>query len=287
MSREGQDNFWEDRVEPLNGPVMDGVKYRGRRYWLPEPACRAATDIARYYNLFLPHCGVPSEQRAVRTVLDAPDFGVDVLGFVNQMMDLGLGFLAGSNLVSPVAWAAIGNVGVHGLARLRFDSTEDLITHYIDQILGDDIPCLPTSIFHQEHAIRKIMELAEAMKMPRGFILAASVMFLRDIVVNCGPDTEELSCVFGNSWGEASKQPDHSAWWFARAVLVTQPSRVDINAGRLSTAIVPVREIRPKGREFCRIRVDEDIRPGLAVPAAKVHDFGDIDVTDDYSEYWY
>lgn len=279
MFNSGLDNFWEDRVDAVNGPVMDSVKYRGRRYWFPERAGQAAMELARYYNAFLPHCRIPLDKRAVRTVIDVADFAVDVLSFVDRITDSGVGFPAGSIDVNPVAWAVFGKTKQRHLARHNFANTEDIVTHYIDALLDESQKCVPTTVFHQEHAIRRIMSFAESLKTPRGFIAAASIMFLRDILEHCGPDTAELAMVFNNTWATDSKEDNSSAWWYARANMVSPPAMTHLTGyARGPAAAQTVRET-PK-HKHPRIKIVERVFPpevGLGTNATLSYTLDEID----------
>lgn len=297
MFNNGLDNFWEDRVDAVNGPVMDSVKYRGRRYWFPESAGQAAMDLARYYNAFLPECRVPLDKRAVRTIIDVADFAVDVLSFIDRIIGHGVGFAAGSTEVSPVAWATFGKTKDSQIARHSFLGTEDIVTHYIDDLLDEGRKCVPTTVFHQEHAIRRIMEFAESLKMPRGFVAAAAIMLLRDILEHCGPDTAELSMVFNNTWVTDSKHDSTSAWWYARANMVLPPVMTHLaDYARGPVAAQTVRET-PKNK-YPRIQIVERVFPpevGLGTNSTLSYTLDEIDLIaykrrvhcyDEYADYY-
>lgn len=290
--KEGQDKFWEDRVEVCGGPKMDGLCYCGRRYFLPAPVCRAATDLARYYAVYLPACEAKADKRIVRNVLDAADMGVQTLRLVDQFVAMGHGFQAGSQQISPVAWASFGRVGLHSMARIHFETTEEVLTYYLDRVIGEEIACMPTTIFHQQGTIDAVQEMAQAQQMPRGFIVSASLLFLRDLLAHCGPETEELAFLYANSW-EEHRDTDPAAWWHARAVMLAGPQTVseEAEAARRQLAMSRgfTRPAEPPKRGFVRVRVrvEEDERPGLLVAAAKEHDYADIQEwdEDDYRYY--
>lgn len=138
---------------------------------------------------------VPIEFRRRKIVDEFIESGLIILSRLTEMIEKDIPLISGSRWLGKKPWAFFGDISV-GKAKKIFKTKEELVSKYRSQIECGDTLMNQYFYFRVEPTIA--FELAEKYQEHPNYIISLSICLLYDILINCGPDCQEIADLFCN-----------------------------------------------------------------------------------------
>lgn len=198
--RQKRKGFEVGVCSPIRKKRFGKAVYEVSQHFMPEMVFPRVRFLRRYFE-HLDKATAPKQASDVyRTEpVELFDTAIDMLWQVRNHLSVNNPYCIGSKHISGVAWGVIGNFDYGGgLARHHWPTFVEMFTYYGDQVLSNT-RYDAMNVYRREHvAFNKARNLAGALDQSESIVLAIAILFLYDIVKNCGPDSEHFLEVFTN-----------------------------------------------------------------------------------------
>ena len=201
---------------------IGNVAYKQHHYFLPSVISPSQKAIKEYF-LALDHeyKEVPSNYRYRQNPVEFYETAIQCLDRIRRFMDLDGTLVAGSQLLSPIAWAVFGVNKANRLARHTFTTFTDIFNKY-DPLMrpvegsGYNVASVmrPKSTDEDNDTLTKISEIVN---LSPNYVLGCAIMLLYDLICNSGPDCEDFPEICKNDKRSIPFINTEDAWINVRA----------------------------------------------------------------------
>jgi len=208
---------------------LDSEVYEVHKYYLPVKISPRVKWVRRYFKK-LDDQPIDVSHKRRKHWLEYAETALMMLGRIYHLCSKGHRITAGSQYVSPVAWAIFGEGNPGTMARHQFSSVLEIANHYRSLLQGN---CYPIDIYFKKGHSQLGRQLASKFKKPplisSNFWMAVALLLIHDIIHECGPDCNEFFELFTNDYRDNSGSFDVISWEKLRCAILGVQGRVEVN----------------------------------------------------------
>lgn len=223
-----------------------GEIYEVYKYYVPVIIAKKIKWLKWYFENLIED-GTPLEYRKHKHWIEYAETSMLMLSRIFHCITKDQTILAGSQCVSPVAWAIFGRS--QRIARHRFQNMLDFQKHYHNQLHGI---CYPVEIHFRigsEWAKKIASKFQRQPYYSANYWMAISILLTYDIIHNCGPDgAAEFFELFNNDYRIDQRNYNLQFWERERHELLGVPAKYEIPSlygERRKNRVEIVEDIKP------------------------------------------
>jgi hypothetical protein len=225
-----------------------GEIYEVHKYYVPVIIAKKIKWLKWYFENLV-NDGTPLEHRKHKHWIEYAETSMLMLSRIFHSMAKDQTILAGSEYVSPVAWAIFGRS--QRIARHHFKNILDFQKHYHNQLHGI---CYPIEIHFRigsEWAKKIANKFQRQPYCSANYWMAVAILLTYDIIQNCGPDgAAEFFELFNNDYRIDQRNYNINFWEQERPFLLGVPAKYEIpslydDRRRSRSRPISIEEIKP------------------------------------------
>ncbi len=223
-----------------------GEIYEVHKYYVPVIIAKKIKWLKWYFENLV-NDGTPLEYRKHKHWIEYAETSMLMLSRIFHCIAKDQTILAGSQCVSPVAWAIFGRS--HKIARHHFQNMLDFQKHYHNQLHGI---CYPLEVHFRigsEWAKKIASKFQRQPYYSANYWMSIAILLTYDLIHNCGPDgAAEFFELFNNDYRIDQRNYNLQFWEKERPDLLGVPAKYEIPSLHGE-------------RRGCRVNIIEDIKP--------------------------
>jgi len=184
--------------------LINNHTYEVYKYWIPKLVRSKLKWLNRWFRI-ADRENIERENKRRKADVEGVETAVIVFNRITQLMDIDVPVAVGSAWLGERPWAVFGDCPVD--AELKIKNVRDLLRHY-EKLMSATNPELIH--FRCHHGL--VHYLSRKYKMLYSHVVAASICLLYDILINAGPDCDEVYDVFSNDLTEKQECFDIEKW---------------------------------------------------------------------------
>jgi len=218
---------------------IEGDNYDVFRYYIPTRADSKLNSIRKWFRV-MGREHVPQQYKRRKQPIEHVETAVMILGRIDQLYSLDVPLTVGSGFLSSKPWATFGNVSSD--SKIEFKNFDSIIDHYKSQIVKG----APSAGYFHFRIVPSLAEhLADKYNQTDHTIVSLATLFLYDLLINTGPDCEELYDLFTNDTRIGPDHIDVKEWRDLRKTVFgkkgkTKDKRYNLSVGQVNEPITLV-----------------------------------------------
>ena len=172
---------------------ISGVQYEIHSYFVPHVLDKRIKFLKKYFRV-IDRTSIPHVHKRRKSPVEFAETAVMILARLNAMCKMDIPIVVGSAYLDKMPWAIFGNAPGFG-ARHLFHDFDGIADHYRKLLVKG---CSSAEHLHFRVVPTLSWQLADEYNISPSFVVSLSICLLHDIILNCGPDCEELYDLFSN-----------------------------------------------------------------------------------------
>lgn len=188
------------------------------RYFFPVDVLIEYYTINTYFDILISEYAkkIPSKCMRRTNFFGTVDLALGILQRLEMLLSFGNEIMIGSKYLSPVAWAYIGAGSSQTYSNKKFESIWDIISNYFEPFISPLTDISPLVVYHKKDGLNFLYSLSSPnvkfSHLSISIIISSAILFLSDLLKNCGPDVEEFFDLFTNDLTVSSDMVDIDIW---------------------------------------------------------------------------
>ena len=173
---------------------ISDTKYVKYHYFLPSNLMPSIKFLKKYFQQL--DNPLPKERRRTSS-MEYAEVALDALNEIRIRVGCQDHIILGSPELCPLPWAVVG-ASTQRLVRHTFPNLSSIIDHYRFVATHSRGFNVTSILMRQEHVIDKMAILEKNLQESPNLILSVGILFICDLIRNCGPDGREFMALFSN-----------------------------------------------------------------------------------------
>jgi hypothetical protein len=214
-------------------------------YLLPTKLDATVTFLKKYFKVLDKFSCVPYDYKRRKVYKEFAETAIMILARVEQFLSIKRPLIAGSRYINPAAWAIFGEAE-DLFPKHSFKDFESICNFYEKRIFKNpNSDNTKKEMFHFRHEPNLCNQLAAKYDETPHYIMTVALAFLRDIILNCGPDCQEFYDIFTNDYREDAEAIDIDQWQELRCKVLGRNGKIttktyNVKVGQVNLPSIPL-----------------------------------------------